>query len=89
MKQIVIKYFEGKPLSDQEVLEFIQYYLEKVVKRPFTGQQLTGILMLLRQGTFQLQSAMEETCREFKSLQLYKIFSPQGQLLAYRIVTIE
>lgn len=88
MESTLIKYFQGQPLSDQEIMEFLQYYLDSV-GRKYTGTQLTGILTLLKVGRFQLQDAMEETCYRFPSLQLYRVFSPQGQLIAYRIFKLE
>lgn len=89
METILLKYFRGQPLSDSEVMEFLQYYLDTVAERKYTGQQLTGILTLLRHGQFQLQTPMEEACRRFSSLQLYKLYNPQGQLIAYRIFEME
>ena len=88
MEQIIIKYFQGQPLSDGEIMEFLQFYLDGI-ERKYTGQHLTGILTLLKQGAFQLQNAMEESCPQFPNLQLYRIFSPQGQLIAYRIIKLE
>lgn len=88
MKQIIIKYFRGQPLSDNEIIEFLQSYLDGI-GRKYDGQHLTGILSLLKQGVFQLQNAMEESCSNFPSLQLYKIYNPQGQLLSYRIIELE
>lgn len=89
METILLKYFQGQPLSDVEITEFLQYYLDTVAERKYTGQQLTGILTLLRHGQFQLRTPMEEACRRFPSLQLYKLYNPQGQLVSYQIFKIE
>lgn len=87
MKEVVLKFYNNQPITDQELVDFLVWFLENVEKKAFHSQEVIQIAQLVKQGIFQIHEAMERST-SILGLQLYKVFNKQGQLISIRLEDI-
>lgn len=84
MKETVLKFYNNQPITDVELIEFLDQYLREVEQIPASGAEIQIITQLVKQGMFQIQDAMKKATRHV-GLQLCEIYNKNGQLVSVRL----
>lgn len=85
MKEIIVKYFKQQPLTDNEIIEFIDWYLKNIEQIIPSSNELQGILLFIKQGIFNIDEPMKRVSHHFKDIQVNTLYGKDGRLLIRNI----
>jgi len=79
-RDVVIQIIEGKVITQNQLNDFIVAYTENQLGRTVTGEELSGILQLLRMGTFNLRFAATKVAKEL-DLSIINVFDKNNMFI--------